>query len=225
MSTSLSLKQRFALELQRQLTQASIADHVLAQLFWEGTLRCNLKCCHCGSDCKVSSSNEDMPFEDFKKVLEDIAAHYNPHKITIVITGGEPLMRRDLEECGKEISRLGFPWGMVTNGRALTKERLNSLLLSGLRSATVSLDGLEDAHNWLRGTNESFKYASQAIRMFTKLKNFAFDVVTCVNNKNINQLEELKEYLIACGLKSWRLFTIFPVGRAANDKDLQLSSD
>lgn len=222
MSTKLSIKQRLALELQRQLTKQSATDHVLAQLFWECTLRCNLKCRHCGSDCKVSAIHEDMPFEDFKKVLEEIAANYNPHKITIVVTGGEPLMRKDLEQCGKEISALGFPWGMVTNGRALTKERLYSLLSAGLKAATVSLDGLEDAHNWLRGTNDSFKYAGEAIKMFVKLQNFAFDVVTCVNNKNIDQLEELKEYLISCGLKQWRLFTIFPVGRAATDKDLQL---
>lgn len=225
MGTSLSLKQRLALELQRQLNKDSVTDHVLAQLFWECTLRCNLKCRHCGSDCKVSALHEDMPFEDFKKVLEDIAAHYDPRKITIVVTGGEPLMRRDLEACGREITRLGFPWGMVTNGRAMTKQRLDSLLASGLRAATVSLDGPEEAHNWMRGPNDSFKYASEAVKMFTKLKNFPFDVVTCVNSKNVDQLEEFKEYLISCGLKEWRLFTIFPVGRAAEDKELQLSPE
>ena len=52
-----------------------------------------------------------------------------------------------------------------------------------------------------------------------------FDVVTCVNNRNYQTLEQFKEYLISLGLKSWRLFTVFPVGRAAQDPDLQLSKE
>ncbi|MGN1220923.1 MAG: radical SAM/SPASM domain-containing protein, partial [Candidatus Cryptobacteroides sp.] len=59
--TSLSIKQRIALELHRQLIKESQEKHVLNTLFWESTLRCNLKCRHCGSDCKVSSIHPDMP--------------------------------------------------------------------------------------------------------------------------------------------------------------------
>ena len=47
--------------------------------------------------------------------------------------------------------------------------------------------------------------------------------MTCVNKRSLPQLPEMKEYLISLGLKAWRLFTIFPVGRAANDPELQLS--
>ena len=52
-----------------------------------------------------------------------------------------------------------------------------------------------------------------------------FDVVTCVNNRNYESLEQFKEYLISLGLKQWRLFTVFPVGRAAQDPELQLSNE
>ncbi len=225
MPTHLSLKQRIALELNMQIIKESERLHPLAQLFWECTLRCNMHCRHCGSDCRVSSVHPDMPFEDFRKVLEEIRQHYDPHKIMIVITGGEPLMRKDLEKCGRAIYDMEFPWGIVTNARAMTRQRFDSLLKAGLHSATISLDGFEEDHNWMRGVPDGFRNASEAIRMFTAEPSVKFDVVTCVNARNYGSLEEFKEYLISLGLESWRIFTVFPVGRAAQDPELQLTAE
>ena len=61
--------------------------------------------------------------------------------------------------------------------------------------------------------------------MMAAIPGFVFDVVTCVNKHNYAQLNELKEFLIGIGLKQWRLFTVFPVGRAASDAELQLSGE
>lgn len=221
----LSLKQRIALELNRQLTLDNVRKHPLKQLFWESTLRCNMHCRHCGSDCKVSSVTPDMPFEDFRCVLERISEAYDPHQIMVIITGGEPLMRPDLELCGREIYRMEFPWGIVSNGRLLSPERIDSLLGAGMHCATVSLDGLEEDHNWMRGTSDGFKYASRAIEILAAEESVKFDVVTCVNRRNIGKLSEIKEYLISLGLKEWRLFNIFPSGRAASDPELQLTPE
>ena len=89
--SGLTLKQRLAFELQRQLIKDQAEKHPLRQLFWECTLRCNMRCRHCGSDCKTSALHPDMPFEDFEKVLLRIKEKYDSHKVMIVITGGEPL--------------------------------------------------------------------------------------------------------------------------------------
>ncbi len=218
----LSLRRRLALDIARSLRRSETKDHPLRQLFWECTLRCNLECLHCGSDCKLSSRIPDMPKEDFFRVLDGIAARTDPHKVFVVVSGGEPTMRADLEECGKGIYERGFPWGMVTNGFALTRERFSGLLASGLHSMTVSLDGLKDNHEWLRGREHSFDRSVEAVRMALESKSIAFDVVTCVNRKNYPQLPEIKELLIDLGLKRWRLFSIFPEGRAAVNPDLLL---
>jgi radical SAM protein with 4Fe4S-binding SPASM domain len=77
----------------------------------------------------------------------------------------------------------------------------------------------------MRGVQGSFKNASEAIRILANEPSIKFDVVTCVNNKNYESLPQFKEYLISLGLKAWRLFTVFPVGRAAQDPDLQLSNE
>ena len=114
--TPLTLRRKVALELNRHLNDKIKQEHSLRQLFWECTLRCNLNCRHCGSDCKKTSGTSDMPLADFLKVLDSITKKYDPHKVFVIISGGEPLMRQDLEECGLAIYKKGFPWGMVTNG-------------------------------------------------------------------------------------------------------------
>ena len=219
----LGLRRRLALEIWRKLEGDNTKNHPLRQLFWECTLRCNLNCRHCGSDCKSVAQQKDMPLTDFLGVLDNIAAHTDPHKVFVIITGGEPLMRKDLEQCGRAIYDRGFPWGMVTNGLALTRARFDALLASGLHTATVSLDGTEEDHNYMRGNANSFRTASDAIAMMAAEKEFVFDVVTCVTKRNIDKLDSIKNHLLSLGCKNWRLFTVFPVGRGATDDNLQLS--
>ena len=166
-----------------------------------------------------------MPMEVFARVLDSVAAAMDPHGGMIDVTGGEPLMRPDLEACGRMMYEKGFPWGMVTNGFALTPQRYQRLLESGLRSMAISLDGLEEDHDWMRGVPGSFKRASAAIKMVVDSGAIEFDVVTCVNRRNYPHLAELRDHLVGLGLKQWRLFTVFPMGRAAHDPELQLTRE
>ena len=221
----LDLRHRLALEIDRSLQRDVRREHPLEQLFWECTLRCNLACRHCGSDCKVVSETPDMPLADFLRVLDSINRRSAPHAVFVVVTGGEPLMRPDLEACGRAIHDKGFAWGMVTNGFALTEERLDRLVASGLGSATVSLDGLQEAHDWMRGRSGSFERASGAIRLLAARRDIVSDVVTCVNRRNYPELPRIKEALISWGVRNWRLFTVVPMGRAAGDAELQLPPD
>ena len=221
----MTLKQRLQLELNRQLVLDAQKTHPLRQLFWECTLRCNMNCRHCGSDCKASSSQPDMPFDDFRKVLESIKGHYDSHHISITLSGGEPLMRPDLAQCARAIYDMEFPWGLVSNGWLMTPGTIEELLGAGLHGATISLDGLKEDHDWMRGREHSFEHASEAIRILASEPEIGFDVVTCVNRRNLGRLEQIKDYLLSLGVKGWRLFTVFPVGRAAHDPMLQLSSE
>ena len=223
----LSLRQKMGLELERKLRQNKVQLHPLRQLFWECTLRCNLHCKHCGSDCKTEALAPDMPAEDFLKVIdEQVTPHVDDrHEMMVIFSGGEPLARKDIEDIGMELYKREYPWGMVTNGMMFTEERFKRLCASGLRSVAVSLDGNEEDHNWMRGHESSFKNAMRAIRLLAGQKQVIWDVVTCVNNRNINYLPELKEMLYEAGVRQWRLFTIFPAGRAKQHPDLQISDE
>ena len=205
----------------RQFRKSQTRIHELSYLFWECTTRCNLNCLHCGSDCRKESAHPDMPLEDFLTALDTIPS---PAKHFIVaITGGEPLLRKDLEQAGREIRKRGMRWGMVSNGHLYTEERQNSLLESGMGSLTISLDGLEESHNWLRNTIHSFPKLDRALALASGSSRLNFDVVTCVNRRNIHELPEIESYLVSRGVKAWRLFTITPIGRATGHPELFLS--
>jgi len=222
MISKIPFRKRIALELFRKFRENEKSIHQLDYIFWECTLRCNLDCLHCGSDCKKDALVRDMPVADFIKALDDISGVLNPHKTMIVLTGGEPLLRKDLEVCGKHLYERGFPWGFVSNGLHLSSARLKTLLQSGLRAVTISLDGLEKSHNWLRGNSQSFANALNAIKLLSKTPGLVFDVVTCVNQKNYQELGKLKTLLLENGVREWRIFTIIPIGRAKNHDELQL---
>ena len=107
-----------------------------------------------------------MPAEDFLRVIDQsVTPHVDPHKVLIIISGGEPLMRTDLAQVGAALKQRGYPWGMVTNGLALTPKRFQELMQSGLRSMAISFDGMKDNHNWLRQHPLAFDGATRAIQL------------------------------------------------------------
>lgn len=218
----ISLKKKLALKLYKKYRANEKKLHQLNYIFWECTLRCNLNCIHCGSDCTKDSAVPDMPKEDFLKALDEITPDITPNKTMIVLTGGEPVLRKDIAEVGQELYKRGFPWGVVSNGMAMKAPMIKKLLDSGIRAITISLDGLENSHNWLRGNKKSFRNAIEAINILSKTEGLRNDVVTCANQKNINELPELYRLLLKLGLKEWRIFTIFPIGRAKEHDALQL---
>ena len=198
--------------------------HILNYLFWECTWRCNLNCRHCGSDCKASSAFPDMPFEDFLNAIQSLKEKYPKNSVLVVITGGEPLLRKDLAVYGKQLRENGFHWGIVTNGYIYDEAMHEKLISAGMGNITVSLDGLEENHNWLRNNSKSFERAVKALELIVSYPWLNYDIVTCVHQKNLSELPALKEFLISKKIKNWRIFTIAPIGRAAENPELILSS-
>lgn len=222
----LGLRKWVALKACRSLYKERIEKHPLRTLFWEATLRCNLNCRHCGSDCTASHVTPDMPAEDFFRVLdESISKRKSDHPILVIVSGGEVLVREDLEEIGRGLMERGYPWGMVTNGMLLTEERLASLMKAGLKTIALSLDGFEAVHNDIRQNPRSFERAISALRAMVRAPNLTYDIITCVTHKLIPDLAKLRDFLIAEGVVAWRLGTISPMGRAAEMPDLLLDGD
>lgn len=223
MNNSTSFKKRLALNIFSEYKKIEAKIHDLQYLFWECTARCNLNCIHCGSDCSIDSSIPDMKIEDFLKVTSEIKNQYDSTKIMIVLTGGEPLIRSDLEQLGKELKKQNYSWGIVTNGVLLSNDKLNKLIDAGLSSVSISLDGMEKNHNWLRNSN-CYEYVINSIKLLVNRTAVKLDVVSCISPKNINELSEMKSLLISLGVKKWRLFTISPIGRAKQNKNFQLDN-
>jgi len=162
-----------------------------------------------------------MPLADFLSALDTIPK--TTERITVVLTGGEPLLRKDIELCGMEIRKRGMRWSMVSNGYLYDQQKHISLLNAGMGALTFSLDGLEDTHNWLRNAKNSFSKVDKAIDLAVSSPRLNFDIVTCVNQRNLSELPAIFDYLVQKGVKAWRLFTIAPIGRAKDNSELFLT--
>ena len=210
--------------LHRAFRANETAVHELNYLFWECTTRCNLHCRHCGSDCFAASRDVDMPLEDFLRAFDTIPAEGRAKPFTVVLTGGEPLLRPDITEVGRALRSRGVSWGMVSNGWFYDEAMHRRLMDAGMGTLTISLDGLAESHDWMRGHPGSYVRAERAIALAAaEGPRLAFDVVTCVNKRNFNELEALYARLQELGVPQWRIFTVIPIGRAADDPDMQLS--
>ena len=218
-------RQQQQLEITHDYVEQLKREHPLQDLFWECTLRCNMSCRHCGSDCLKESQVPDMPLADFLPVLDEVATHCDPSQVMVETVGGEPLVRGDLMDCGRAISERGFMWGLVTNGLILDRSVAREMAQAGITSLSIDVDGMRDAHNWLRNSPHSFDAALRAIEAVQIIPNLTWDVITCVNGRNLHQLPEIKQLLIEAGVTHWRCFTIDPMGRAALDPSLLLNDE
>lgn len=199
-------------------------DHELLYLFLEVTRRCNMNCLHCGSDCKNEKNSPEFTTDSLLKIVDYCADHFSP-SLAFVITGGEPLVRGDLETVCKRIVERKRRWGMVTNGLLLTPERFASLEDAGLYSMTISIDGIGTTHDRLRNRKGAYEQVLSALSLLGASKASFKDAVTCVFPANLPELDRIAEVLLERGITSWRLFRIFPSGRAKGNAELLLDYD
>jgi radical SAM protein with 4Fe4S-binding SPASM domain len=170
--------------------------------------------------------DNELSTSEWTDFIGRLRAHYpGKDKPFLVITGGEPLLHDALFTILGAARDGGFSFGMVTNGFALDAKTADRLIDHGLSSITISLDGLEKSHDRLRGKSGSFQRAERALRLMAARPVRLFDVVTCVHPANLSELPEILTVIRNTGVKRWRLFNIFPKGRAATNNDLLLSDE
>lgn len=193
-------------------------------LLIEITAKCNALCDHCGSRCDAYGE-ELLKKEDILRLFDDVRDHFGTGTM-INITGGEPLLRKDLFEIMSYAHELGFDWGMVTNGTLITDEVIEKMKASGMRTITVSIDGLKETHESVRHLPGSFD------RIIANLKKLAAaDFLDCVqvtftsNKKNYREFPELYEILKTTGIASVRTSFIDPIGRALEHDELMMGRE
>jgi radical SAM protein with 4Fe4S-binding SPASM domain len=197
----------------------------LRYLFWESTLRCNLNCLHCGSDCVRNDSTQaqEIDAELIKRELRSIARSYPPNNCTFAIIGGEPLVREDIVDIGAYSADLGYNWGITTNGMLLDRGMISRLKQARLKTISVSLDGREADHDKLRDRKGAYRTVIIAFRHLLEDRFFdKFDVICCVSRINIDHLEEFMDELLRLEIPAVRFTPVFSRGRAGRSSDLML---
>lgn len=186
---------------------------------WEVTMGCNMRCGHCGSSCEKPLDDELNTEESFKLIdmLEDIGIKW------ITISGGEPLIRKDIVKLVERLNRKNITVNIITNGWLLNEELVKSLKEAGVSTIAISLDGTKDIHNKIRREG-AFE---QADRAFTLLKKYDIYTasITTVSNENIGILEDLKNYLVSKGIQMWQLQLGLPMGNFKQHLDWVISPE
>jgi radical SAM protein with 4Fe4S-binding SPASM domain len=204
--------------------RARLFEHPdLTYLFWESTLRCNLRCTHCGSSCEATSPHDELSTDEVLRAFGDVAEDFDARRIFVSITGGEPLLRPDLFTVVERMTRLGFRSCIVTNGTLLGACQAARLFDCGMRTVTVSVDGTREQHEAVRGKGTYRK----TVAALTRAREAGFDTVeaiTCVRPANLDSLPEIEKVVRGAGANLWRLITIDRMGRQAGalDRDMWL---
>lgn len=200
-------------------------EHALSYLFWECTMNCNFYCKHCGSNAGKKHF-KDISTKEIKEVFKEISTNFDPQKITIAVTGGEPLLRQDLFEVMEYAAKLGFFWGMVTNGFLINEDIIKKMKDADMKTVVVSLDGIGDLHDELRGVKGAYSHAINGLKLLVK-ENFLkeIQVTTVISKKNIHLLEKMYVEFNQLDIDSWRLINVDPIGRAEDNKELLLSGE
>lgn len=195
----------------------------LTYFFIEMTDYCNLNCKHCGSNCEQAVKNH-INTSLIIKTLRELAEDFNPQRVMICLTGGEPLLHPDFFVIVQEIVRLKFPWGMTTNGILIDDTVACKLKLNKINSISISLDGLEQSHEWLRNKKGCFNQAIAAIQRLNKVE-IPVQVTTVIHKKNFCELNATYDLMCSLNLHSWRVINVEPIGKALDNRDLILSSN
>ena len=193
----------------------------LRMLFFELTDVCNLNCLHCGSRCSGKNSAY-LNFDLIRKTLRCVAEAYDPGKIMICLTGGEPLLYPRLNDVIAMAHAFGFPVGITTNGTLIDEAAAQGLAAAGLDTVAVSLDGIGDVHEAFRMAKGCYEKALRGIRAL-KAAGIEPQVLTVVHRKNLHQLDDVYALLKQMDIYSWRVVNVDPIGRANTNGDLLLN--
>jgi AdoMet-dependent heme synthase len=193
---------------------------------WNLTYRCNLACEHCYLDAgpgKVKlpafSDRSELTIEQCFRIVDQIAA-FAPECVTI-LTGGEPLLRRDIVEIIRYAAAQGL-WVVVgTNGVKITENLAQILQKEGVRGLALSLDALDPArHDAFRRVQGAWENTVEGAKILTRV-GLPFIVQTTVGAHNRQELADIAAFAHdELGAKVWNLYFLVPSGRGAFVSDL-----
>lgn len=186
-------------------------DRAPITVAWELTRACALRCRHCRASAITRRDPGELSTDEGKRLISDIAAS---GARVLVLTGGDPLARPDLEELVAWGHAEGLHVGLspAVTGR-LRRERLARLAEAGVASVHLSLDGASAAtHDGLRGVNGSFERTLTALDWVGEL-GLRLQIGTSVTTGTVADLPALATLLTDHPVTMWNLFFLVPTGR------------
>jgi PqqA peptide cyclase len=154
-------------------------------LIAELSYRCPLRCPYCSNPLDFQQRRDELETSDWLRVLDEAAAL---GALQVNFTGGEPLLREDLEALVRRASELDMYSSLITSGVPLERERLAGLKALGLNAVQLSLqDPRESACNRIAGMN-GYQHKLEVARWIKEL-GFPLTLNVVLHRENIDQVE------------------------------------
>ncbi len=178
-------------------------------IFWEVTKGCNLRCIHCRATATELSSPLDLPTTNALNLIKQVSQYSLP---ILVLSGGEPLFRRDIFELARYATECGLRVALATNGTLVSKEIARQIVESGVRRVSISLDGADaETHDAFRGIPGAFDAALQGFRNLKEL-GMSLQINTTIARHNAHQLPAVLALAKFIGADALHTFLLVPVG-------------
>ena len=189
-------------------------------LGWELTLACNLRCKHCGSDAGLARKNE-LTTDEAINLCDQFPALLVQE---VDFTGGEPLLRNDWSDIARRLRDHNITTGIVTNGTILDPKTVNKIKETGISHVAVSLDGLEQTHDFIRGKQGLFRETLQGIKNLIKAR-VPTTILTTVTELNVDELPILFKMLVDIRIARWRPQPLIASGRVDKNEELLIKEE
>lgn len=178
---------------------------------WEITKRCNLRCVHCRSASEVEvKGHPDFPTAEAFRIIDDIVSYAKP---VVVLSGGEPLVRKDVFEIARYGTDKGLRICLATNGTLVTDDICEEIRDSGIKIVSLSFDGSkESVHDNFRNQKGAFAGTINAARFFRK-HGIEFIINSSFTKRNQEDIPAVYRLAKELGAAAWYMFMIVPTGR------------
>jgi len=190
-------------------------------VIWEVTRACALACVHCRAEAIPHRHPDELTTEEGQRLIDRVAAFGGRHKPLFVLTGGDPLRRRDIVDLVRYGVGRGLSVAMTPSGTAaVTRARLEELRDAGLARLAVSLDGsTAEAHDAFRRVRGSYRYTMRVVEDAREL-GLPLQINTTVSRQTAHDLPAIARRVEDAGAVLWALFFLISVGRATADQEL-----
>lgn len=190
----------------------------LHYVLWEVTQKCNLNCIHCRADAHPDKEDEKIiEGQDAFRLIDEIKKLGAP---TLALTGGEPLLRKDLIKIIKYATKQEIPVRIQSNGLLLTDELADQLKEAGVFSFGIGLDGSsEEINDKIRNRKGAFKKAIEVIGLL-KSKDIKVHVEYTITKINYGDLSNTLDLLESLGVDTFLARAAIFSGRATAENEI-----
>ena len=200
------------------------------------TNRCNLQCRHCYINPPLPPfkkgrydsqpreiggfSGEHLKELSVNKIKKVLTEFEEMQGLRVLITGGEPLLHSKFVEINEMFPQFFIRKVLFSNGLLLKKELLKNLHVDEIQ---ISIDGLEDAHNSLRGSG-TFRLAMKAVKLSID-SGFDVSIATMVHPKNLGDFDKMEKLFKEMGIKEWTVDVPCITGRLTENSEFNISPE